>query len=281
MKTDLIPESEAALLSGLSIGTLTRFADAGYLRTREENDGTRLFSRNELESVFGIKLPQSKKKNVQPESLSSQIEISRSTSPSDAIDSFIQSTRQKKEETPIPEEIPAGQTVEKSELEIKTGNIIFEAKKEEKAENYEEETAKGIEPLDYEDNFFVQSNEQEQEQEQEQEDFQVQAKEASENQQSNLDDEISRLKNVIALQEQVLKMKDSEIGDLKGQRNWLRERVEKLEDKADRDQLLLLSETQMITRMLTGKKKRSPVVLALEWLGIRETSEENHTIEIK
>jgi hypothetical protein len=55
-------------------------------------------------------------------------------------------------------------------------------------------------------------------------------------------------------------------GSLLGE--WLRARVEKLEEKGSRDQLLLLSETQTIKALITiQEQRRSPVRLALEWLG--------------
>lgn len=82
--------------------------------------------------------------------------------------------------------------------------------------------------------------------------------------------EVKRLQNILQLQEKILDMKDQQIRDLQTQRDWLQARVEKLEDKADRDQLLLLTETQTIRTLvnLNRQTRRSPVRLALEWLGV-------------
>jgi hypothetical protein len=79
----------------------------------------------------------------------------------------------------------------------------------------------------------------------------------------------AKLKNLVALQERILDMKDSEIQDLRSQRDWLKTRVEKLEEKGDRDQVLLLSETQAL-RQLIGLQQRKPSTLRnlLEWLGL-------------
>ncbi|MEY4667476.1 MAG: hypothetical protein RL518_175 [Pseudomonadota bacterium] len=84
-----------------------------------------------------------------------------------------------------------------------------------------------------------------------------------------LNEEVQRLKNLVALQERILDMKESEIQDLRSQRDWLKTRVEKLEEKGDRDQVLLLSETQAL-RQLIGLQQRKPSAIRniLEWLGL-------------
>lgn len=98
--------------------------------------------------------------------------------------------------------------------------------------------------------------------------------------------ELRRLRNIMELQERILDMKDQQLRDLKEQRDWLQQRVEKLEDKADRDQILLLTETQTIRNLIkmNQSQRRSPVRLALEWLGVaapREDANESGTIEVQ
>ena len=86
---------------------------------------------------------------------------------------------------------------------------------------------------------------------------------------SPLNEEVERLRNLVTLQERILDMKDSEIQDLRSQRDWLRTRVEKLEEKGDRDQVLLLSETQAIRQLIGLQQKRpSAIRNLLEWLGL-------------
>jgi hypothetical protein len=86
---------------------------------------------------------------------------------------------------------------------------------------------------------------------------------------SDLDREVARLRNLVNLQERILDIKENEIADLRAQRDWLQRRVEKLEEKGDRDQILLLSETQTIRRLVTMQEnKRSAVRQVLEWLGL-------------
>lgn len=87
---------------------------------------------------------------------------------------------------------------------------------------------------------------------------------------THLEQEMSRMLHLADLQERMLDLKDAEIQDLKKQRDWLQLRVEKLEDKSDRDQLLLLTETQTIRTLLAVNQRRSPMRLALEWLGFAD-----------
>ena len=79
----------------------------------------------------------------------------------------------------------------------------------------------------------------------------------------------ARARTVFQVFERILELREREIEDLKGERDWLKRRIEKLEEKSDRDQIVLLSETQMLRRMvLAGAARRSSWQLALEWLGI-------------
>jgi len=88
----------------------------------------------------------------------------------------------------------------------------------------------------------------------------------------SLQAELQKLKSVVHLQERLLDLRESQIEDLKQQREWLRSRIERLEEKGDRDQLLLLSETQVIRKLVTNQEhKRTGLRAALEWLGVVET----------
>jgi len=85
----------------------------------------------------------------------------------------------------------------------------------------------------------------------------------------SLETENQRLRNLLSIQEKILDTREDEIADLKNQRGWLRERVEKLEEKADRDQILLLSETQTIKKLIAMQENRtSPVRNFLTWIGV-------------
>lgn len=81
--------------------------------------------------------------------------------------------------------------------------------------------------------------------------------------------EVQRLTHLLALHEKLIDLKDQQVAELHKERDWLRSRIEKLEDKHDRDQLILLSETQMLRRVLVmQEQKKSPWRAALEWFGM-------------
>jgi len=91
----------------------------------------------------------------------------------------------------------------------------------------------------------------------------------SSKQSSELEQETARLHHLLEMQERILDSKDDEIADLRSQRAWLRERIEKLEEKAERDQILLLSETQTIRSLIAYQEsKKSTFRQLLEWAGV-------------
>lgn len=84
----------------------------------------------------------------------------------------------------------------------------------------------------------------------------------------NYNAEIETLRNLTKIQEKLLDARDDELSDLKQQRDWLKQRIEKLEQKAERDQLLLLSEAQTVKSLVALQAaKKSPIRAALEYFG--------------
>ena len=79
---------------------------------------------------------------------------------------------------------------------------------------------------------------------------------------------IDAFKNVLQLQEELLSQKESRIADLIKERDWLRNRLEKMEDKSDRDQMLLMVESQKVRTLIDkGNQKNGIIRLALDWFG--------------
>lgn len=79
------------------------------------------------------------------------------------------------------------------------------------------------------------------------------------------------LRKIIDLQEQVIKLRESQITEVQEDRNWLRERVSKLEDLRDRDQALIMSASQNVSKLVQQiEVKKSVVRTALEWFGVGE-----------
>lgn len=209
---DFISETEAVGMAGVSGKTLQRFTDAGYLHVEIEPDGLRLYSRSEINEIFGIhqgKAPTqapSRSENIQPEAPTSgepEHEVGVGYSDSTVMNDEVgQAEPSLSYYSPISSETP-----------------------------YASEPERAMD--------------------------------------SDLNQEGARLRNLVNLQERILDMKESEIADLRAQRDWLQRRIEKLEEKGDRDQILLLSETQTIRRLVTMQEsKRSTVRQVLEWLGL-------------
>lgn len=98
----------------------------------------------------------------------------------------------------------------------------------------------------------------------------------------NFSAEIETLRNLTKIQEKLLDARDDELSDLKQQRDWLKQRIEKLEQKAERDQLLLLSEAQTVKSLVALQaSKKSPFRAALEYFGfVQETQSLNTQKEI-
>jgi hypothetical protein len=198
-----ISEAEAAQRSGVSVRTLHRFSEAGYLRLQTGHGGERLYDQRELDEIFGAH---------------------RDTNPQGQVNS-------------------GAEAATNIELHSETH---FESPPQDRSSSVTETPhANAAEAIP------------------------VAAEQSAEEDTSIYAIEILKLRNVIALQERLLDTKDAEIADLKSQREWLRARVEKLEEKSDRDQILLLSETQTIRKLITlQEQKRSGLRQFLEWVGL-------------
>lgn len=89
--------------------------------------------------------------------------------------------------------------------------------------------------------------------------------------------ELLKLKALNDLQEKYIELKEGEVKSLKEERDWLRTRIEKLEDKAERDQIILVSMSETQRGILTHlDKRKSTFQLALEWVGLLPNEEDNN-----
>lgn len=86
--------------------------------------------------------------------------------------------------------------------------------------------------------------------------------------------ELLKLRNIIAVQEQLLKTRTEQLTDIRSERDWLKSRVERMEQASQREQLLLLAESETV-RKLVSSHSRSPVRAALEWLGFTEPANQD------
>lgn len=217
---ELISENQAAKEAGVSAKTLARFSEAGYLTVEVRGDGSRMYSRSQINDIFGTfqaapsVVSSAQATTAQPAQTASVEMACKSTQTTfrpdpDASGSTYYSPVQ---ETPIVERVTVEAVTSATAQPLPTETI--------------EETVK-------------------------------------------LKEEAQRLRNLVNLQERILDMKDAELQDLRSQRDWLRTRVEKLEEKGDRDQVLLLSETQAIRQLIgVQQRPRSSMRTLLEWFGL-------------
>ncbi len=226
---DYVSENEAVAIAGVSPITLNRFAEAGYLRIESDNDGLRLFSKRELLEVFGI-----------------QEQI---------IDNTV--AKLEREVFDIPEEpAEAVSTVQIEEpVELKFEETDPQDTQTDLQAGEDHNQIENLVHFPSEEERFATNR-------------QVRAKTKAVALDA-LEQELTRLKNIVKMQDRVIDLRESEIAGLKEERNWLRTRIERLEEKGDRDQLLLLSETQILRQMIVHQhQKSSPLRSALEWIGL-------------
>jgi hypothetical protein len=207
----LCSEHEAARIAGVSLRTLLRFSEAGYLTLHSSSDGSQKYERSQVEEIFGAS----------------------STAA-------------------IPTSAPEATIVNESQI---TGEALTCADPE---ETCEPTTECELTQRDSDEDV----------------DHRADPAPQPDAQMILLSDEVARLRNLLAMQERILDSKDDEIADLRSQRAWLRERIEKLEEKSDRDQILLLSETQMIRSLIAYQESRKSTFRQfLEWAGlVRDSS---------
>lgn len=261
---DYISEIEATAITGISGATLNRFVEAGYLQIESDTDGLRLYSKAALIALFGADKkvpsnafsdqypgipkasPQPQQSNAEPKKADA---VKVTEQAADAAVMTPANPAQEAQTTEIP--VPLAKQVEKSVIapenpQLADSGLSAPDSEENEAQENEAQPDSGVEK----------------------------AEEISKTPESvelspEMEYELFKLRQIAQMQEKLLDIKDREIKDLKDQRDWLKERVQKFEEKSDRDQILLLSETQTIRKlMLIQESRKSPLQMALEWLGI-------------
>jgi hypothetical protein len=186
-----VTQDAAALYAGVSVSTLQRFVEAGYLRTERSDQGEALFSADEVYKVFGK-------------------DSSRS----------ITRTKADKNSSPLKDSIE----VEPFETSAEEDH----ATEPEQSHNIHEATPSIVEPYE---------------------------------------SEITRLKSSITLLERILEMKESSLGDLKEQCQWLKDRVERQEEQTTRDRAIIFATTQTMQRVIETNQKKPVMQSVLEFFG--------------
>lgn len=239
---DYIGETEACAYAGVSATTLRRFAEAGYFQIETDSDGLRLFSKTEIESLFGLKPLASSRARMSPPAPAQRAAPSPDNQPSaPAQTAAIASPTPTADGSATAQLGRTATTVVRAAVEVVTPippRVTLES------------TREGVPPVS------------------------VTGPAALGPAMEPLEQEVTKLRNVVSLQEKLLDLREEEVRNLKGERDWLRSRIERLEEKNERDQLLLLAETQTVRQLVTlQQRKRSGVIVALEWLGFKSPSQ--------
>ena len=81
-------------------------------------------------------------------------------------------------------------------------------------------------------------------------------------------------RTVLKLQEELLADRENRISDLIKERDWLRSRLEKMEEKSDRDQMLLMVESQKVRTLIEKSPPKTGFLkLALDWMGGKQADQ--------
>jgi hypothetical protein len=242
---DYIGESEACAFAGVSASTLRRFAEAGYFQIETDSDGLRLFSKSEIENLFGLK-PAASNRPKPSSSPFTPPQSASSPSPHVPLAATPEKTQELERTAPLTAAQP---NAHESSPSTKTAATVVRAPITEEPRIAVERTSEIPASPRQSDAGGMETR--------------GEAIEA-------LEREVTKLQNILALQEKLLDIREEEIKSIKGERDWLRSRIEKLEEKNERDQLLLLAETQTVRQLINlQQRKRSTVQLALEWLGLK------------
>ncbi len=300
-----ISETEAASLAGVSSATLNRFAEAGYLQIESDSDGLRLYSKKELENVFGIRdlhaseLLRDAGRQMGEVSIEDETQADQRAEESSSME--LDSNESLELETELSEELTQGGAQEvDAQTETSQEEVLSESEEREEESESSNDLLKESEKVESfippaaspEKVVYLSSNNAALASEPLFQAESAQAQMSSEsvsNTNSHLDaleQEVSKFKNICQLQEKLLDERDKQLADMKEEVRWLRQRLERAEEKSDRDQLLLLSETQLIRQMLIreDEKRKSRFRAALEWMGLlpaEQQKQKSTAIEMK
>jgi DNA-binding transcriptional MerR regulator len=307
-----LSEEAAASACGVSAATLSRFVETGYLQVETSPAGSRTYSATELRKVFGIPLVVERTSAEIPAATAtataSEDQPDSSTEPNSAeFKNDPLTTQCSSPSEQVAEPAGSGQTVASTDVKVaatESNEQPIEQPEEELLEASSEAVSTSEAPASeiVETIATVDVNASADSRQAAPQADNVALHKAAATTQTiadtghsgpvteasatihSLETENQRLTALVSMYEKLLDIREAELADIKNDRDWLRKRVERLEDKADRDQLLLLSETQMIARFLASKEeKKGAVTLALEWLGFKrpEDSQDSSTINHK
>lgn len=255
--TNTCSEQEATIIAGVSSKTLKRFHESGYLHVTPDSNGSPLYSRDEILEIFGP--------SPLVDDTESALDASSSTSYAGRCEKSLSVATEPVATETVATETVATETGMTGSLEDRVGTFASHLPSSDCAAN------RGDEPVQSTCEAPIFSDESTS--------TAPKSRTAESGERLVSINELERLQNLISIQEKMLDSKEDEIADLKNQRSWLRERIERLEEKGERDQILLLSETQTLRSLIAyHENKRSPVRQLLEWIGLSKSEEPDPSI---
>jgi len=294
--TNFISEAEAMHVCGVSAKTLARFAEAGYLSIEKESDGLKLYSTNELEKVFG-KSPMTKRV-FRKEASGLRESVTVSSTPNSAGSSELDVSAQSESETLSRNESVTGLSAltNSSDSQLSSNDsesvqqcaptpdttteqrMNLSATPQPSAESVNTATAPNSQevssPIDTKTRIIppIPSSPSQHEESPPLRETNEEVLTIDEREELiHLRADNIVLQRVNEVNEKIIELREERIQEVTKERDWLRERVEKLEQKAERDQILLMSETQLLRQVMEQHAmQRSPMRKALEWIGLVE-----------
>jgi hypothetical protein len=226
VRNDFISERDAEAFAGVSASTLRRFSESGYLTVNSDETEGRLYSRSQLQDIFGVTQGPTTHSGGAPIETAAATEVVQMTAPVGLSPTCSMAINDEPRES--------SSTVMPHVLRAESSAGVCQTQ--------------GTEPLEATLNEISSST----------------------GDKSTIDtNEVERLKNALETQVKLLAQRESEVHDLRSQRDWLQRRIESLEEKSNRDQILLLSETQTIRKLIAlQEQKRSGFRQLLSWLGL-------------
>ncbi|RME57852.1 MAG: hypothetical protein D6780_07695 [Candidatus Dadabacteria bacterium] len=248
-----ISEEEAARIAGVSVSTLNSFVEAGYLSVEQDlEDGLRLFSKEQVAKLFGVSIEESKG-GFNSEDLSVQSARKNvSVSDSGVVTSYEEESFVTKavanENVNSAAIFSSGDNVKKHDLKSTSKNGSF-AKEEVKISGEGRESARVV-YLSYGERVQVQEDK-----------LSELTREENFKMTTDSSEELVRIRHLCKLLESTLAIREEQLKEMREERDWLRKRLSLLEERIGRDQILLLSEAQMIKGMIEERRSTREVSL--------------------
>lgn len=256
----LLSQEESALLAGVCTDTIKRYRDLGLLRVYTTNEREQ-FSEDDIRLLFNARI---KAKITEPQKPPIQTDSKPKETDSDVNEEKLprlqdivrEASNKSSSSTEVNKKTETSFLTDEIKSKINQSDKILESNPNEAKpvmqESGVDNTSLNLEKIPYSDSQNNQDSQYFSHQRRQQSDF-----------------------NSIELLEITRSLKD-QLEIVKEERNWLRKRIEKLESQTEREQMILMSETETIRSLVHQqeahfkKSKQSPWSFLLSWTNPKE-----------